>query len=69
MWAVNINIAPGTYSAPGGSDCYWERDSDFVGSDNSILANDNPVGPITVTILPSDVGFKTQGCGTWSPAS
>ena len=66
-WAVNQQIAPGTYDTSGGSNCYWERDSDLTGNTSSILANDNASGPVVVTILPNDVGFKTQGCGTWNP--
>ncbi len=63
IWAVGVNIAPGTYSAPGGANCYWEREADFGGG--LPLANDNPSGPVTVTVLSTDRGFKTQGCGTW----
>jgi hypothetical protein len=67
IWAVGVNIAPGTYSAPGGADCYWERDSDLTGDASAILANDNPSGPVTVTIESGDAAFQTQGCGTWKP--
>jgi len=65
VYAVGIDIAPGTYSAPGGTNCYWERDSDLTGNSNSIIANDTPTGPVTVPIAPTDKGFKTAGCGTW----
>jgi hypothetical protein len=59
-------IAPGTYRAPGGEGCYFERLRSFSGSLNAILANGNPVGPIVVMILPTDKGFSTRDCGTWS---
>jgi hypothetical protein len=65
-WAVGIDIAPGTYSTDGGDGCYWERMSDFTGSPDSTLANDNPDGPTTVTIAPTDKGFKTSSCSTWT---
>lgn len=68
---VGQDIQPGTYRAPDAtSGCYWERDKDFSGNLDSILANDNPTGPAIVTILPADKGFTSQGCGTWttSPA-
>lgn len=66
-YAIGINIAPGTYSAPGGSNCYWEADSDFTQSGNSIVANDNPVGGVVVSIGGSgEVLFIANGCGTWT---
>lgn len=64
-WAVGITISPGTYSAPGGSNCYWARESGFTGTLASVLANTDPTGPTVVTISPTDKGFKTSGCGTW----
>lgn len=69
IWAVGINIAPGSYSAPGGSSCYWETDSDLTGNASSIVANGNPRGPVTLTIPGTDKGFQTQGCGTWTPVT
>ena len=67
-WAVGIEIAPGTYSAPGGGSCYWSTLSDLTGGDNSIISNDLPSGPVTVTIDPTVKGFKTNGCGQWTKA-
>lgn len=65
-WAVGIDIAPGTYKAPGGSACYWERLSAFgAGSVDGIIANANPTGPVVVQIAPTDKGFQTRGCGEW----
>jgi hypothetical protein len=46
--------------------CYWERTSGFGGSFGEIIANDLGSGRRIVDIKPSDVGFKTSGCGTWS---
>ena len=65
-WTVGKEIAAGTYATTGGPNCYWERQADFTGSTNSTLANDNASGPVIVTITPSDAGFQSQGCGTWS---
>lgn len=65
VYAVGITIAPGTYSAPGGGSCYWEQDSDFTFGGNATLSNDNPSGPVTLTIAAPTEAFKTQGCGTW----
>jgi len=39
--------------------------SGFTGDFDAILANDNPAGPALVDIVPSDIGFTSQGCGTW----
>lgn len=66
---VGVDIAPGTYVAPGGSPCYWERQSVFGGSGtDAIIANDiSRGGQAVVTIEASDKGFKTTGCGTWKP--
>ena len=67
-WIVGKDIKPGTYraAAPGG-DCYWERQKDFSGGLNSIIANGLATGgPIVVTIEGSDKGFSSNGCGDWS---
>jgi hypothetical protein len=67
IWAVGIDVAPGTYHTDGGGSCYWERESDFTASGtNSIIANDNASGPATVTVASTDKGFKSRGCGTWT---
>jgi hypothetical protein len=66
IYAVGIDIAPGTYSTKGGNSCYWERVSDFDGSGNDVIANGLQSGPITVTIAAGDKGFVTQACGTWT---
>ena len=65
-WRVGIDIAPGTYLTTGADSCYWQRSSGFSGTFNDILANDNPRGQAVVTILPSDVGFTSKRCGTWT---
>src|SRR6266480_2077471 len=60
------SVRPGTYRARGGSGCYWERLRNFSGGVNSILANDNAIGPVVVTILRSDRGFSSHDCGGWT---
>ncbi len=65
-WIVNTDIAPGTWTAPGGSGCYWARIDGFSGSTSNIIANDvETVSPI-VTIDSSDAGFISDGCGNWT---
>lgn len=68
MYLVGTQVEAGTYQAPGGSNCYYERRSDTAADLNGIIANewspDN--SQQIVTIDPSDVAFKTKGCGTWT---
>ena len=56
-------IQPGTYRTAGSTNCYWARLLAFGVSD--ILANGAGSGPAVVTILPTDGGFQSIGCGTW----
>ena len=62
---VGQDVEPGTYRAPGGEFCYWERLSGFGGSFDELISGDVPSGGTVVTIKGSDAGFKTQGCGLW----
>jgi hypothetical protein len=63
---VGRHIAPGTYRASGvaGRSCYWARLSDFSGGIDGIIAND--IDSTVVTIDPTDAGFTSSGCGTWT---
>ena len=63
---VGSHIQPGTYRASGvaGRSCYWARLSDFTGSLDGIIANS--LSTNVVTISPSDVGFTSSNCGTWT---
>lgn len=65
---VGADIAPGTYRtrSTATSFCYWERLSGFGGTLGEILENGNASGPAIVTILPSDAGFSSSGCPTWT---
>jgi hypothetical protein len=45
---------------------YYARLSGFSGSLGEILANENTYYPAIVTIAPTDKGFKSSGCGTWT---
>jgi putative cell wall-binding protein len=69
MWTVGANggdIAPGTWRAPGGDDCYWKRLSGFSGELRDIKANDLGTTNPVVTIGSTDVGFSSEDCGTWT---
>jgi hypothetical protein len=64
---VGRNVEPGRYVAPGSSFCYWARLSGFGGDLGDIIANGIVIrGQVIVDIQPTDVGFKSSGCGTWT---
>jgi len=66
-YQVGTDVQPGTYRTRVGSPyCYWERLRNFSGGINGILANGGTGTPGTVTIEPTDVGFTSEGCGTWT---
>ncbi len=65
---VNIDIAPGTYIANSGEeDCNWFRTTTFGGSTADDSGGYVSTGQQIATILPSDTGFFSAGCGTWQP--
>jgi hypothetical protein len=66
IFIVGTDLSPGTYSAPGGSLCYWARLSGFGGTTDQIIANGLGQSAVIVTIAPTDAGFETQDCGSWS---
>ncbi len=64
---VGNDIEPGTYrTSGGGNNCYYARLSGFGGTDSDIIANENSDGSAIVTIAPTDAGFQSAGCGTWT---
>lgn len=67
-YLTGTQIEAGTYQSQGGSNCYWERQSSTSGSFDAIIANDwsTDNSPQIVTIDPTDVAFKSSGCGTWT---
>ena len=69
MWQVGSGIAPGTYQAPGGKNCYWELAPAFGANTTGLIEDNKPSGQVIVTILSTDAEFSTQGCGTWTKTS
>ena len=65
---VGVDIQPGTYRTRSGTSmCYWERLKGFGGSIlEDIIANELTSHPTIVTISPTDKGFKSSGCATWT---
>jgi hypothetical protein len=67
MYRVGTQIGAGTYIAPGGSLCYWERRSKAGTSLDGIIANSvTDGGQVIVTISSTDAYFVTEGCGSWT---
>jgi putative cell wall-binding protein len=65
-WIVNTDIGPGTWTSPGGGDCYWARLSGFSGELDDIITNDIGTTHPVVAIGASDAGFISDNCGTWT---
>jgi hypothetical protein len=64
---VGTDIQAGTYrTRSGSSGCYFARLKGFGGAVEDILANDNTDAPAVVTILPTDQGFESNNCATWT---
>ena len=67
VYQVGTDIQPGTYrTREGSSMCYYARLSGFSNEMNDIITNANTDAPAIVTIKPTDAGFESQGCGTWT---
>jgi preprotein translocase subunit SecG len=64
---VGEDIQPGTYrTREGSSGCYYARLSGFGGGAEEILSNEVTDAPSIVTIEPTDAGFQSRRCGTWT---
>ena len=63
---VNIDIAPGTYvTNSGDEDCNWFRTAPFGDRNPDNTGGYVSEGHQTISLLPTDTGFYSQGCGTW----
>ncbi len=63
---TGVDLVPGVYRSQGGDSCYWERLRGFGGQTADIIANGAGILPQTVTIAPTDAGFRSQGCAPWT---
>lgn len=64
---VGEDVQPGTYrTRTAAAFCYWERLSGFGGTLDDIIANGTGEGYFVVSIAPTDAGFSSDGCGSWS---
>jgi cell division protein FtsL len=64
QYTVGQTVTPGVYRENAGGDCYYEWASSTA-SDASIVSNDIPGGPATVTLRTGDI-FSSSRCGTWT---
>jgi hypothetical protein len=65
-YIVGTDFLPGTYKSDGRTGCYYERLAGFTGALSEVIANENTDTAAIVTIAPSDKGFKSARCGTWT---
>lgn len=66
-YLVNYEVKPGLWRNSNSSDgCYWERTKGFTNSLGDITANNFAYNIQTVRVFPSDFGFTSSGCGTWT---
>ncbi|UJA20930.1 hypothetical protein HJD18_12380 [Thermoleophilia bacterium SCSIO 60948] len=63
VWELGRDFEAGTYRAPGGPGCYWEKLSAPSGKFGDIIANGGFGKNQTLTI--DSPYFSTEGCGDW----
>jgi hypothetical protein len=64
---LGSSLPAGTYRTRANvSGCYWERLSGFSGQLSDIIANNFSNSHQVVAIAPTDAGFNSEGCGTWT---
>lgn len=73
IWAVGKEVKAGRYRTTVPKDvfsCHWERMRDNAGTTQSTIEEglSEPGSKVTVTIRAGDKLFKSELCGTWSPA-
>jgi len=73
-YMVGREVAPGVYGAPGTNSlnpllaCAWQRVRGWSGeAPDYLYGGGGSVGvAVQATIAPTDVGFRSTGCGTWT---
>lgn len=73
IWAVGKQLKAGRYTTKVPTDvfsCHWERMRDGNGTTQSTIEEglSGPGSRVTVTIRSTDKLFKSELCGTWTPA-
>jgi hypothetical protein len=69
-YQVGTDVAAGTWRAPGGDGCYWERLSGYSGESSDPITNDLFDFSQVITLRPTDVGFSpTEIAAPGNPAA
>jgi hypothetical protein len=67
VWAVPGQVLPGTYrNSDSSAFCDWARLSGLGGDESDVIEDWLTNEIDIVTIMPSDAGFSSVNCGTWS---
>ena len=67
VYLVGFEIAPGTWrNTDSANGCYWERRSGSEIPPNEVIANGFSFDIQTVELEPSDRGFYSENCGSWT---
>lgn len=67
-YEVGVDVAAGSYSAPGGRNCYWERSKNSSGELGSVIANEwKPNKGQAILTAKNGEFLKVSDCGTWTP--
>ncbi|OBJ61288.1 hypothetical protein A9W95_09690 [Mycobacterium sp. 1423905.2] len=66
VFRMGADLQAGTYQSQGDSSCSWERLRGFRGTSTDVIEHGEGAGLQVVHIAPSDAGFKSQHCGTWT---
>jgi len=61
-WQLGRDYKPGLYRAPGGANCFWEKNKVAGGSAEGL---GNGSGETNPEIQIDSPFFKTEECGTW----
>jgi hypothetical protein len=64
-WVVSEELAPGVYQSSAAAPCRWEHLLGFSGAAHQEIDDGMAFGITWVEIAPSEVGFRSRGCGVW----
>ena len=67
VYITNLDVGSGTYISSGieGRVCYWSRMAGFDGDSFQPITTYASAGQAIATILDTDAGFRSFGCGSW----
>ena len=63
---IDMDVAPGVYRSSAAGQCSWARLGSFGGKAKDAIETGSAVGRQQVTIVATDAGFTSEGCGTWT---